>query len=195
MHKHHRNRARVVALEHGQQDEKSGSRKSSLLDEIADASWDMFVMPGEAANSIYDRPIGTLNSTTPQDNNSTSKSTFAWGASDDAESLRLPQGVKAAERLSVPVSRPRRLWFEIEGRGISGDMKALSDTWTAGWALGALLVLAAVAQLDGFAPAASPLQTLDDGNTIVDRREELRQRQETFMRERLREKVQSGSQN
>ena len=86
-------------------------------------------MPGEAANSRYDRPLGTLKS---QKQNG-SQPTFDWGgnATGTALALRLPGGVKAAERLSTPVARPRGLWFEREGM----DVEALSRGWTRLWAV------------------------------------------------------------
>ena len=83
-------------------DASSGSsaetKETSLLDTIAafaDASWDLFVMPGEHANSRYDRPMG------PMPNASEVKNNFNWGASEGEEdALRLPKGVPAAERLA-----------------------------------------------------------------------------------------------
>ena len=83
-------------------DASSGSsaetKETSLLDTIAafaDASWDLFVMPGEHANSRYDRPME------PMPNASEVKNNFNWGASEGEEdALRLPKGVPAAERLA-----------------------------------------------------------------------------------------------
>ena len=42
----------------GDEELEEAPKKASLLDKLdklADASWDMFVMPGEYANSRYDR--------------------------------------------------------------------------------------------------------------------------------------------
>lgn len=115
------------------------------LNALADASWDMFVMPGEAANSLYDRPLPT------EEPANESTSTFDWGGDSKADdALRLPTGVKAAERLSVPVQRPRGLWFEVEGRDIKGDTEFLSRTWTIGWGVFVVVALTAAIQTGFF---------------------------------------------
>ena len=73
---------------------------------------------------------------------------FDWGGdSDDDAALRLPSGVKAAERLSVPTSRPRALWFEVEGRDIAGDTAFLSRNWTRGWAIFVVVMVTAAFQV------------------------------------------------
>ena len=110
------------------------------LGDIADASWDMFVMPGEAANSRYDRPLQPLESNASAVRKNT---TFAWGGgSDEQKALRLPTGVRAAERLTpAPVERPRGLWFEVDGRDIKGDIEVLSREWTRLWAVCVVVAL------------------------------------------------------
>jgi|EP00966_Prymnesium_polylepis_P180844 hypothetical protein len=86
------------------EDEAPAERKRvdviAALGAFADASWDMFVMPGEAANSRYDRPIEPTES--PPES-----SAFDWGGDKDEAALRLPKGVKAAERLAPQTPRPR----------------------------------------------------------------------------------------
>ena len=106
-------------------------KQRSPLDLFADASWDLFVMPGVHANSRYDRPLEPLAPTLK------ANSTFSWGGvSEEQEALRLPTGLRAAERLTpVPVERPRGLWFEVEGRDIKGDAEVLSREWTRLWAV------------------------------------------------------------
>ena len=47
---------------------------------------------------------------------SSSSRSFHWGGdTTELEALRLPAGVKAAERLADPLPLPRALWFEREG--------------------------------------------------------------------------------
>ena len=127
-------------------------RDKNMLDSIADASWDMFVMPGEAANSRYDRPLGPLDAEPPStDEDSRENPTFQWGGDKEQNAaLRLPSGVKAAERLSVPVERPRGRSLglgvdEVEGRDIAGDVELLSRNWTRLWAVSVVIALAIVA--------------------------------------------------
>ena len=107
---------------------------ASMLDALADASWDMFVMPGEAANSRYDRPLEPMDKA---EDAKTKRPTFDWGGDESDKALRLPTGVSSAERLAsrVPVERPRGRWFEREGRDIAGDVKLLSREWTRLWAV------------------------------------------------------------
>ena len=119
----------------------------SLLDAIGDASFDMFVMPGEAANSRYDRPLSKL-----EDNETAA---FDWGGDTaESEALRLPSGVKAAQRLTVPVSAPKAQWFERQGpssdpaemrRRIDEDTQRLSSEWTRLWAVCVVITLVIVA--------------------------------------------------
>ena len=133
---------RLSMSEDGQQRDEPGPQRSPL-DVIADASWDLFVMPGEHANSRYDRPLEQL-STLPYDGASPkANSTFQWGGvTEEQEALRLPSGLRAAERLApMPVERPRGLWFEVDGRGVKGDVNALSRQWSRLWALAVVIVV------------------------------------------------------
>ena len=67
---------------------------------FADASWDLFVMPGEYANSRYDRVIPPMNASEPEPG--PERSAFNWGGdSKEEEALRLPTGIPAAERLAA----------------------------------------------------------------------------------------------
>ena len=123
--------------EEGDVQDKGGPQQGvvSLLDALADASWDMFVMPGEAANSRYDRPLEPMDEA--KDETKTKRPTFDWGGDESDKALRLPTGVRSAERLAarVPVERPRGRWFEREGRDIAGDIELLSREWTRLWAV------------------------------------------------------------
>ena len=79
---------------------------------------------------------------------------FNWGGDKaESEALRLPTGVKAAERLTAPVSRPRAQWFERQGPGsdpvemrrrIDEDTQRLSSEWTRLWAVCVVIALAIV---------------------------------------------------
>ena len=81
-------------------------------------------------------------------------SNFNWGGDKaESEALRLPTGVKAAERLTAPVSPPRALWFERQGpssdpdemrRRINEDTQRLSSEWTRLWAVCVVIALAIV---------------------------------------------------
>ena len=124
--------------------DESARKPLDVLGEIADASFDIFVMPGEYANSRYNLPQPDVSETasapetasTTADDVRSRKATFSWGGSaEEQEVLRLPTGVKAAERLSPSVTRPRGLWFEVEGRDIKGDVEMLSRTWDRLWAV------------------------------------------------------------
>ena len=67
---------------------------------FADASWDLFVMPGEYANSRYDRVIPPLNAS--ESGAGSDPSAFNWGGdSKEERALRLPTGIPAAERLAA----------------------------------------------------------------------------------------------
>ena len=73
---------------------------------FADASWDLFVMPGEYANSRYDRVIPPMNASEPEPGpdpgRGAQRSAFNWGGdSEEEEALRLPKGIPAAERLAA----------------------------------------------------------------------------------------------
>ena len=80
---------------------------------------------------------------------------FNWGGDKaESEALRLPTGVKAAERLTAPVEPPRAKWFERQGpssdpvemrRRIDEDTKKLSSEWTRLWAVCVVIALAIVA--------------------------------------------------
>ena len=132
-------------------DEPETALPLEAMEKLADMSWDMFVMPGEYANSKFDRPLG------PTTKGQSNSSSFNWGGNSSQEvALRLPSGIPAAERLSVPVQRPRALWFERQGpssdpdemrRRIDEDTQRLSSEWTVGWAVGATLVIAAALQV------------------------------------------------
>ena len=123
---------------------RRGKSLSEVVDAIADASWDMFVMPGEHANSRYDRPLEPLEAKA-EETAEEPEAAFNWGGGQNEEALRLPTGVGAAERLSVPVARPRSLWFEREGRDVKGDIEMLSREWTRLWAVVVVIALAVVA--------------------------------------------------
>ena len=79
---------------------------------------------------------------------------FNWGGDKaESEALRLPTGVKAAERLTPPVNPPRALWFERQGpssdpvemrRRIDEDTQRLSSEWTRLWAVCVVIALAIV---------------------------------------------------
>ena len=83
-----------------------------------------------------------------------SSRSFKWGGDTaELEALRLPTGVKAAERLMDPVSPPRAQWFEQEGpssdpaemrRRIDDDTQRRSSEWTRLWAVCAVIALAIV---------------------------------------------------
>lgn len=77
-------------------------KRRSALETLADASWDLFVMPGEHANSRYDR-FGREPSSEPRASaNTTAAAAFDWGRGGvEDEALRLPTGVAAAERLAA----------------------------------------------------------------------------------------------
>ena len=125
-------RYRVVMSENGPKPRASKS-PLKVLGDIADASWDIFVMPGEYANSRYDRPMEPLDASEITASTRNTNTSFSWGgSSNEQEALRLATGIKAAERLAPPsVSRPRGLWFEVEGR----DAAMLSRDWTRLWAV------------------------------------------------------------
>jgi len=146
-----------------------------LLQSLADASWDMFVMPGEHANSRYDRPIEPLE--TPAE-----ASTFDWGGGEDDPALRLPTGIKAAERLSAPTSPPRRLWFEVAGRDVAGDMEALSSAWTRASLLAAAFVLLLALVQGGLPTPGLPAMAPTASRS-------LRQDQDRFIREKIEERA------
>lgn len=135
--------------------EPSPDNKNPLevLDALADASWDLFVMPGEAANSVYDRPLE------PIDSGPVDRPTFNWAGNETQnDALRLPSGgVKAAERLSVPVGRPKGRWYEKEGRDIAGDVEYLTREWTRLWAVCVAItfVVLAADNWDALVPPAS----------------------------------------
>ena len=81
---------------------------------FADASWDLFVMPGEYANSRYDRAIPPMNASASEQ-----RSAFNWaGDSKEEEALRLPTGIPAAERLAAE-------------RGPLPKKRAVSQAWLA----------------------------------------------------------------
>ena len=79
---------------------------------------------------------------------------FNWGGDKvESEALRLPTGVKAAERLAAPVSPPRAKWFERQGpssdpvemrRRIDEDTQRLSSEWTRLWAVCVIIALTIV---------------------------------------------------
>ena len=164
--------------------------KQPLLDQLADASWDMFVMPGEYANSRYDRPLEPT-ATPPK------SSTFNWGGSQDErdDALRLPTGVPSAERLSAPISPPRRLWFELPGRGVSEDISMLSRSFTLIAFIISAAVLAAVFEGGLPAPGLPAAQPAREGALVEpeDSRSSssrsLRMEQERFIRARVAERA------
>ena len=91
-------------------------------------------------------------------------SNFNWGGDKaESEALRLPTGVKAAERLTAPVEPPKALWFERQGptsdpvemrRRINEDTQRLSSEWTRLWAVSVMIALAIVSA-DSMAPLGS----------------------------------------
>lgn len=133
-----------------------GASKKSLLDQVAEASFDIFVMPGEYANSQYDRVFPDDEQPAASDGaeETGEQRKFNWGGDGaESEALRLPTGVKAAERLSVPVARPPARWFERQGpssdeeenrRRVAGDIELLSQGWTRLWAVCVVVTLAVV---------------------------------------------------
>ena len=169
-------------------EERSGTEPTAnspldTLDRLADASWDMFVMPGEYANSRYDRlgadtPMSSADTPVSSAASPPNASAFSWGGEGAAqEALRLPTGVKAAENL-VPaaVQRPRGLWFEKEGRDIKGDIELLSREWTRLWA-----VVVVIALLVNVWSALNDRARLEhDGAAAI-----VSERQERFIQERV----------
>ena len=90
---------------------------------FADASWDLFVMPGEYANSRYDRVIPPLNASEP--GSGSDPSAFNWGGdSKEERALRLPTGIPAAERLAA-----ERLAAERGPR--PKEKRSVSQAWLA----------------------------------------------------------------
>lgn len=176
-------RPRLPALRLAMTEPPEKGETNPLLDAmgaLSDASWDMFVMPGEAANSMYDRPLEPMESDPSLQPKGQVKgsvapertaSTFDWsGDGEDEEALRLPKGVKAAERLAGQSSPPlSALWFEIEGRDIAGDTEFLSRMWTVGWAAFVVLAVTVALQTGIFSTRI--------GAASVD--------QETYIRERV----------
>ena len=85
-------------------DEPEKSR--SPLESLADASWDLFVMPGEYANSRYDKS-GRESIAEPAPVRNETSAAFDWGGGRaEDEALRLPTGVAAAERLAAASGQP-----------------------------------------------------------------------------------------
>ena len=111
-------------------EEPQQNKLASSLSDLADASWDLFVMPGEYANSRYDRPLQPVQ----QKPNATS---FDWGGESEEEAaLRLPP-------VAVPVSVSRGPGENDESAG-----NQLSQTWTAAWAIGSAIALAVSIQVE-----------------------------------------------
>ena len=106
--------------------EEGPTEQRSLLERFtafADASWDLFVMPGEYANSRYDRVIPPMNASElkpgPGPGPGPQRSAFNWGGdSKEEEALRLPTGIPAAERLAAE-------------RGPLPKKRAVSQAWLA----------------------------------------------------------------
>mmetsp|Transcript_37536 Transcript_37536/g.118082 ORF Transcript_37536/g.118082 Transcript_37536/m.118082 type:complete len:214 (+) Transcript_37536:66-707(+) len=149
----------------------------ALSDALSDASWDLFVMPGEHANSRYDRPLQPLEASGLLEEEEARP--YDWdGQTEDEEALRLPKG-RAAERLAAPASKPRGLWFERRGRDIAGDIEVLSREWTRLWVISvavSLCILAADSQAN--LDAAGPPGDASGGT-----------RQEQFIRRRVEERL------
>ena len=94
---------------------------------FADASWDLFVMPGEYANSRYDRVIPPMNASEPEPQ----RSAFNWGGdSKEEEALRLPTGIPAAERLAA--ERERVASMEGDDSDMEEGMLEDEDDFTMG---------------------------------------------------------------
>ena len=178
----HRSR-KVVMSEDGKGDSPSAKPLLNALSDIADASWDMFVMPGEYANSMYDRPLEPLVATTNSSGEASLEAnrTFRWAGDSEAdEALRLPTGVKAAERLMpAPVQRPRGLWFEVEGRDIKGDFEWLSQEWTKVWAVVVIIAIA----VNGWSGLRELARSQEVGGEAAPVRLNERERQEKFFEE------------
>ena len=105
------------------------TKRQSLLGRLtafADASWDLFVMPGEYANSRYDRELP------PMEDASEQRSAFNWaGDSQEEEALRLPTGIPAAERLASERGTP-----------LPDQKRSVSQVWIAAPSLVLLLCFA-----------------------------------------------------
>ena len=178
-------------LEEDQKPQTAGRNKSPLgaLSDLADASWDLFVMPGEYANSRFDRPLEPLAASStdeaaPLQANTSSNKTFVWsGDSDEQQALRLPKGIKAAERLMpAPVQQPRALWFEVDGRDIKGDIEVLSREWTRLWAVAVLIAVL----LNGWSGLRELARSQEAGGEAAVATLSERERQERFFEERRR---------
>jgi len=116
----------------------------------------------------------------------TTPSVFGWGEGD--ETLRLPGGVQAAERLSqnsIEIMREtiaaRRERMRNLPRALSNP-KALSEVWTVGWALVIAVVVTVVATRGATASSFTPPSMNADG-TPIDRKAELREKEEAFYRD------------
>ena len=110
-------RTRHLTMCSGREEGPTEQRRGLLerFGAFADASWDLFVMPGEYANSRYDRVIPPLNASEP----GSDPSAFNWGGDSKEERALLlssrgrrmnPRSVqklidKLAEAADIPKSR------------------------------------------------------------------------------------------
>ena len=118
-------RTRHLTMCSGREEGPTEQRRGLLerFGAFADASWDLFVMPGEYANSRYDRVIPPLNASEP--GSGSDPSAFNWGGdSKEERALRLPTGIPAAERLAA-----ERLAAERGPR--PKEKRSVSQAWLA----------------------------------------------------------------
>jgi hypothetical protein len=123
--------------------------------------------------------------------NRTAQSIFLWGEGDDT--LRLPEGVAAAERLSQNTESSRKNSIVIMRETIAARRvwlqqytpQELSLAWTVAWAFGTVAVLAVVAVFMASTSTEALLADMGDVKSTapIDRREALRESQEAFFRE------------